>query len=255
MLAVTAKLVSGEQTIHISEGEKDNSLESEVSKDVKQASVENGKSEEVCDRLPEENANVEREEASTDARLVPISADDKIAVPGLCEDAVILRVQRPNGDSVKNSAVEGSSTLSCRQESKHEKFRITYEARQAVLNYCSTLSEKPLPPKGIVLPGLLVVPGVHARLSNISEDGLWIESETFNVGNKEVRHIKGNSVGATLQGYRRARAKHPDLFTKISVMAQPASNVDSVIFCWAQAELGLEGLARAVITYRFCSCV
>ena len=74
--------------------------------------------------------------------------------------------------------------------SAEERFRITYEARQ-LLHKVFASPETPI--VGSVGRGLLVVPGQWARLSNISEDGKWLRTETFRIGSKEVVHTKGAS--------------------------------------------------------------
>ena len=61
--------------------------------------------------------------------------------------------------------------------SEQTKFRVTYEVTQAVLNYFN--KDKTSQPVGVVMSGSLIVSGVHARLSNISLDGKWIEDEEF----------------------------------------------------------------------------
>ena len=77
------------------------------------------------------------------------------------------------------------------------------------------------------------MPGQWARLSNTSEDGKWLRTETFRVGSKEVVHTKGASAGRALEAYRKVRKSHPDLVAQLDIMSQPASNVDSVILSWA----------------------
>ena len=115
-----------------------------------------------------------------------------------------------------------------------ERFRITYEARQLLH---SVHSQDEI--VGSVGKGLLVVPGQWARLSNISEGGTWLKTESFQVGDKTVVRKQGTSVGRILEPYRKLRKSHPELMSKLEVMSQPASNVDSVILTWsiqAQAE-------------------
>ena len=112
-----------------------------------------------------------------------------------------------------------------------ERFRITYEARQLLH---SVHSQDEI--VGSVGKGLLVVPGQWARLSNISENGTWLKTESFQVGDKTVVRKQETSVGRILEPYRKLRKSHPELMSKLEVMSQPASNVDSVILTWAQAE-------------------
>ena len=77
------------------------------------------------------------------------------------------------------------------------------------------------------------MPGQWARLSNISEDGKSLRTETFRIGSKEVVHTKGASAGRALEAYRKVRKSHPELVAQLDIMSQPASNVDSVILSWA----------------------
>ena len=75
-----------------------------------------------------------------------------------------------------------------------ERFRITYEARQLLH---SVHSQDEI--VGSVCKGLLVVPGQWARLSNISEGGTWLKTESFQVGDKTVVRKQGTSVGRILE--------------------------------------------------------
>ena len=76
------------------------------------------------------------------------------------------------------------------------------------------------------------MPGQWARLSNISEDGKWLRTETFRIGSKEVVHTKGASAGRALEAYRKVRKSHPELVAQLDIMSQPANNVNSVILGW-----------------------
>ena len=125
----------------------------------------------------------------------------------------------------------GSTTLI--GVSGDERYRITYEARQVLHKVYSDPSVEVV---GAVLKGLLVVPGQWGRLSNISDAGTWIHDETFVIGAKTFSRKAGTSVGRVLEPYRRLRAKHPEMFSKIEIMAQPAATVDSVILSWTIAE-------------------
>jgi hypothetical protein len=115
------------------------------------------------------------------------------------------------------------------------KFRITVELRQVILNYFSPDKD----PIGVMGPSLVVVGGTHARLSNISEDGKWVEDEVFIVGNERVHRRKGQSAGGVMKAWRDLRSKAPELFEGITLMQQPAATCDSVIMSWALEELGL----------------
>ena len=53
---------------------------------------------------------------------------------------------------------------------------------------------------GCVLPSILVVYGVHARLEDISEEGRWVRTHAFTVEGREVRRTAGEKVPAGLLG-------------------------------------------------------
>jgi hypothetical protein len=61
----------------------------------------------------------------------------------------------------------GSTLTRQSGESQHEKFRITYEARQLIHHYF----DASLAPTGEVWRGALIIKGCHARLHNISDEG------------------------------------------------------------------------------------
>ena len=66
-----------------------------------------------------------------------------------------------------------------------EKFRITLELRHALLRF---FEDRGYPPEYVELPPILVVWGVHARLSNIGPNRRWIKTEEFHVGGHAVAH-------------------------------------------------------------------
>ena len=134
----------------------------------------------------------------------------------------------------KESGGTGQREKRSLREDSVDRYRVTYEARQAVLNYCSDGSQ---PVEGVVLPGLLVVHGTHCRLSNITESGCWKESERFYFNGKLTERKAGQSAGKLMIGWRRARSLCPSLFAQLSVMSQPSANVDSIIYNWSTLEL------------------
>ena len=87
------------------------------------------------------------------------------------------------------------------------------------------------------MPGVLVVSGVHARLSNIDERGRWIEDEMSTYTDKEVKRVKGESCGRILESWRKLRSKSPEVFEEISVMSEPSAFFDSIITHWRQVEI------------------
>ena len=84
-------------------------------------------------------------------------------------------------------AADGQSQTRGPQKSGDEKFRITLECRQAVLNWLDPTAD----PKGVVLPSVLVLWGTHCRLSNISAERTWKEDEIITVAGVEIVRKKG----------------------------------------------------------------
>ena len=80
----------------------------------------------------------------------------------------------------------GKTHLTTLREVNVDKYRITFEAHQLVTGWFSLLGEEPCEPIGHVLPGVVIVPGPHASLDNISKDDEWIETESF-VHTEQVR--------------------------------------------------------------------
>ncbi len=119
-----------------------------------------------------------------------------------------------------------------------DRFRITYEARQVLRGYFhEDFNSKPA---CSVYKGLVVVPGVHARLSNISAVGQWIASESFWYKGHLVERVAGVSVGNIMSKWRQLRTEHPELTDAFTIMQQPSAYVDPVIFTWAEEELAQE---------------
>ena len=86
----------------------------------------------------------------------------------------------------KHAGTEDSSLKRTTGDAAQEKFRITFEARHIVGNY---LGEGEPWEKN--WKGALVVKGAHARLSNISDEGCWIEDEEFESGRILYRRVAG----------------------------------------------------------------
>ena len=171
------------------------------------------------------------------------------------EEAEEAKVKRPTKAAAKSEAellpepagLEGVTQRRGHGHAEQGRYRLTYEARQAVLNYFSTED-----PKGVVIKGLLVVPGQHCRLSNISPEGKWIKSESFSFGGVSVKREAGKSAGRLMLNWRRLRDKAPELFEQVSVMSQPSAFVDSIIMQWSieelEAEVGANVSQRGLLT-------
>jgi hypothetical protein len=114
-------------------------------------------------------------------------------------------------------------------KSGDDKFRITFEARQGVLNWFDSSQD----PTGIIFPSILIVHGIHCRLENIDDERCWKEDEQFTIcGEKIVRRKGGEVPGALMKSWWQCRKAHPELFEKILVWQQPAANMDEVLNVW-----------------------
>ena len=136
-------------------------------------------------------------------------------------------------DGKQTAAAEDQPrTLVCAGgEAANSRSRWTLICRQIIRDYFSDRD-----PVGMVDDSILVLPGVHARLDNISHDGTWIVEERFVVGEKLVVREAGSSAGNVMQAWRRLREEEPGLFKGLRVWQSPTAFADSVIFGWQQAE-------------------
>ena len=194
----------------------------------------------ILDSLPQtaSSALVLKEETATPEKTAtPQAAAEQKEQSGATPPAPAEQKQQSGGPEPKRR-LKGKQSVPSGQAgslttlgfSAEERFRITYEARQ-LLHQVVGGPEQPV--LGSVGKGLLVVPGQWARLSNISEKGTWLKTETFRMGSKSVTHFEGQPVGRALEAYRKVRASHPELVSELEIMSQPASNVDSVILSWS----------------------
>ena len=121
-----------------------------------------------------------------------------------------------------------AGSLTAKGVAENSKFRITYEARQRIVGL-------PVGSDGVrgeVAAGLLVFPGVHARLSNLDSNGRWIKSEEFEVAGQKIVHKAGEASRA-LKWAVDLRKEAPELFEgKLDIMSQPSCNLDSVLLKW-----------------------
>eukprot|EP00959_Pyramimonas_sp_CCMP1952_P235296 4916767-Pyramimonas_sp.AAC.1 len=76
------------------------------------------------------------------------------------------------------------------QSSDQAKFRITVDLEQRVHGWCSESAD----PQFQVGTTSVVFTGAHCRLSNMSEEGRWIETEKFVVNGKEIIRLAGRQV-------------------------------------------------------------
>ena len=117
-----------------------------------------------------------------------------------------------------------------------EKFRVTLELRHAVLNYCAGPEATPI---YVELPPILVMYGVHCRMSNIGPDRCWLQDEEFYIGHEHVVRKAGQKIpGHLMENWLDLRDERPEYFEEIIVMQQPAATVDEIIVGWELEELG-----------------
>ena len=117
-----------------------------------------------------------------------------------------------------------------------EKFRVTLECRQAVLNFFAGGDQAP---KSVQLPPILIIQGVHCRIDNIDKDRRWVKDEEFIVAEVPVIRKKGDKVpGQLMLQWTQLREIHPEYFEQIIVMQQPAATTDEIIVGWSMEDLG-----------------
>ena len=129
----------------------------------------------------------------TDKRLVTAEEGAKMKA---------ARLRRRNMKKSKHVAVAedhhsvhgGLTQMRGAATSGQEKFRVTFLMRQVVHHYFDNARD----PVGNQLPRILIVPGVHCRLSNISEHGTWVMDEIFQYGDQQIIRKAGDKVDATI---------------------------------------------------------
>jgi hypothetical protein len=125
-------------------------------------------------------------------------------------------------------------TTARKSPGKAPRWRVSFIARQAVLGYFDPQHN----PTSRITPSILLVPGSHGRLENISSKGTYIQDETFVAGGQLVTRKAGSLAGSHMVSWRKAREARPELFNSqaVRVWSQPAATADGVIVRW-QAEL------------------
>ena len=173
------------------------------------------------------------EDAAESKKLVQAEEGEEVEDDEVPEDEYVL-----HQPSISDQAAKNHPTAL--REQNVDKYRITFEAHQLVSGFFAKLSNETANEevKGHVLPGVLVVPGPHASLGNISADDEWIESEEFEYHGQVRRHQKGKKVGRVLEPWRRLRREHPEALRNFLVMSQPAAMMDGVIMAWQIKEMG-----------------
>ena len=97
---------------------------------------------------------------------------------------------------------DGMSQVRQACNSEADRFRVTLELSQYVHNVFRP-GTMPVAEHG---RPVLVVYGVHCRLSNISPEGTWIQGESFAAAGKPVERKRGASAGRCMQTWRGLRS-------------------------------------------------
>eukprot|EP00435_Cladocopium_sp_Y103_P031867 s500_g8.t1 len=77
--------------------------------------------------------------------------------------------------------------------------------------------------------------GAHCRLSNLSDQHTFLETEKFQMNGQDFEHVAGQKT-RLMWNLVELRKKEPGLFENLEVQQQPSSNVDSVILTWSIQE-------------------
>ena len=155
----------------------------------------------------------------------------------------------PGGQVRSTHSDDGMAQMRQNANAEADRFRVTFEMSQLVFNVFKP-SEAPLVRHG---RPVLVVPGTHARLSNIDAQGCFIEDETFEVKGKQRVRKKGTNAGKLMESWRKLRDGDDESakawLSSVELMQQPAAFCDSVIVCWI-AEMRRKEEANRMIVVR-----
>ena len=90
---------------------------------------------------------------------------------------------------------DGMSQLRGQAADNNDKYRITLELQQDLYHYFD-IEREPVAKHG---KPLLILIGVHARLSNIDDNGCFIKDEHFEFLGKPIKRIAGTSARGLLK--------------------------------------------------------
>ena len=133
-----------------------------------------------------------------------------------------------------------------------EKVRVTYVDRNVV--YHAHDPEKA--PEGQRIKPVLIVPGLHARISNITLEPpyKWINTETFEYLGQEITHTANTSTKGTMKEWCELRKKCPYMFEQVVLMQQPAAWRDEVIVTWCQEDLHMRFQNKPILQVHDMVC-
>ena len=110
----------------------------------------------------------------------------------------VPRGDDPGGQVRSTHSDDGMAQMRQNANAEADRFRVTFEMSQLVFNVFKP-GEAPVVRHG---RPVLVVPGSHARLSNIDAQGCFIEDEIFEVKGKQKVRKKGTSAGNLMESWR-----------------------------------------------------
>jgi len=158
----------------------------------------------------------------------------------------VPHLSEPGAQAVRLAEPDGMAQTRQNGRGEGDRFRVTLELCQVVSNVFKP-GEAPVVRHA---RPVLIVPGSHARLSNISPEGLFIEDEIFEVKGKQRVRKAGTSAGKLLSSWRKLRDSGDEevkrLLGHIEIMQQPAAFADGVIIAWIAELRQREGIARAI---------
>ena len=160
-----------------------------------------------------------------------------VAVPHLSEPGQqAMRIDESDGMAQTRQSGKGEG----------DRFRVTVECAQVVSNVFKP-TEKP---EVRHARPVLVVPGSHARLSNLSPEGLFIEDEIYMVKGKQKVRKANTSAGNLMLSWRKLRDEGDEemklFFNQIEVMQQPSAFCDGVIIAWIAEMRKKEGYDQLI---------
>ena len=137
-------------------------------------------------------------------------------------------------------AIEGMTQMRGVEAEGADKYRITLEVQQDLFGWFDIEAE-PIAKHGMPL---LILIGVHARLSNLDDDGCFIKDEAFEWQGTPVFRKAKTSARGLLRSWVKLRNTNPKaraMLEYIDVMQQPNGFQDSIISLWRierEASLG-----------------
>ena len=139
----------------------------------------------------------------------------------------------PEMDEVQEDRCEGQTQLRGKATDGDDKLRVTFRNRLGIFKFF----QEDEVPVGAVLPTVMIVHGSHARLDNIDDEGKWIETEQFYLGETLVTHTAGESARGCLASYVALRKEKPELFKDVIVYSAPAANETTITEVWQTQDL------------------